>query len=464
MSILSIFNEISSEPGTNNKMAILSKYKDNELLKEVLYLANSKRIKFYIKQIPEYKTDNNHTYSLEESIKKLEVLYKREKTGHDAINFLSDLLSSVSKEDAVVLERIIDKDCKIGMGTSNINKVFKNLIEDTPYMGARAFDEKLAKEVFKNGEIAFSQIKMDGRYCNAIIRHNHVELESRQGEPTILIGAKFLNELENFDNCVLNGELTIDKVSRYESNGIIASLIDICGKKEQRSEEENKKKTSEFEKKHGNINDALNSIRFTVWDTITIDEYFNKSSKTPYIKRLENVNELIKKSNSTMVSIIETKQCNNYGEAISHFQDMLSKGYEGTILKSSIGNWKDSKPNWQIKMKLEMDVDMRIVGFNYGTGKNEKLISSLNVESSDGKVITRPTGIDEDMMKFITENQEKLLNSIVEVKCSGLSKNSNGQHALLHPVFKKLRDDKNSCDSLESIQEIEDMAKGLIKL
>ena len=52
MNIKQIFDEIANESGTNEKMNILSKYKENELLKNVLYMANSKRVKFYIKQIP----------------------------------------------------------------------------------------------------------------------------------------------------------------------------------------------------------------------------------------------------------------------------------------------------------------------------------------------------------------------------------------------------------------------------
>jgi len=44
--IKEIFDEIAAEGGSNKKMEILGKYKDNELLKKVLYLANSKRVKF----------------------------------------------------------------------------------------------------------------------------------------------------------------------------------------------------------------------------------------------------------------------------------------------------------------------------------------------------------------------------------------------------------------------------------
>ena len=54
MTIKQIFDEIASTSGNNAKIEILGKYKDNELLKRVLYMANSKRVKFYLKQVPEY--------------------------------------------------------------------------------------------------------------------------------------------------------------------------------------------------------------------------------------------------------------------------------------------------------------------------------------------------------------------------------------------------------------------------
>ncbi len=468
MTIKTIFDEIAAESSTNKKTEILGKYKDNELLKRVLYLANSKRIKFYIKQIPDYERLTSHTQTLESAIEAITLISDRKLTGHAAFEHLKEVLMTTESDDAYIIERIIEKDCKIGMGTTFMNKVFKGLIEDTPYMGAISFDEKKARVIFENGKYGFSQIKMDGRYCNAIIRGGEVELESRSGEATIVTGAKFLEELTKFDDCVLNGELTMDATPRYESNGIIASIIDICGKKEERTPEETAKKLSNFEKKHGSFEESLNKIRYTVWDTISIDEYFEKSSKIEYGFRLVNLQTLIKRAKPTMVSLIEVRVVESYSQAMEHFQEVLATEVdgvplEGTILKSFDGVWKDGKPNWQIKMKLEMDVDLKIVGFNYGTKgtKNEHVISSLNCESSDGLVKTRPQGIKEEMMKFITENQDKLMGKIIQCRCNGLSKDREGNHSLLYPAFVEVRDDKDSCDSLESIKSIENMVKSL---
>jgi ATP-dependent DNA ligase len=461
MTIKQIFDEITNEPGTNQKMVILDKYKGNMLLKQVLYLANSKRVKFYIKQIPTYTSSNTAASTLEDACKSLTRLSDRLVTGHAAIAELINICESLTADDAYIIERIIEKDCRLGMGTTNINKIFKGLIEDTPYMGAISFDEKKARTIFVGRTSAYSQIKMDGRYCNAIIRNGDVELESRQGEATVVTGATFLEELTRFPDCVLNGELTMDGVSRYESNGIIASIISILSKKESRGSDETLKHIAKFQQKHGDFASALQSIRFTVWDMITTDEYFDQKSFVPYEDRVANYSMLLNRLQPTMISAVKMQTVANYEEAIKHFQKALADGQEGTILKAIDGGWKDGKPNWQIKMKLEMDVDLRITGFNYGTGKNINVISSVNAESSDGKVVTRPTGINEAMMQHVTDNQQQLLGTILECKCSGLSKDSDGNYSLLHPVFKQLRDDKDTCDDLQSIIAIENMVKGL---
>jgi ATP-dependent DNA ligase len=464
MEIKQILDEISSEPGKNQKMVILGKYADNELLKRVLYMANSGRVKFYVKQIPEYVSSESPNLHLDDALRQIEVLSSRKVTGHDAIAHLKSTLQCLSSDDAYVIERIIEKDLKIGMDSS-INKVFKNLIEETPYMGAVSFDEKKARKLFDKGAKAYSQVKMDGRYCNATINGGEVYLESRQGEPTIVTGAKFLEELALLNDVVLNGELTMDFTPRYESNGIIASIIDICGKRDERTEQENSKKLSTFESKHGNFQEALAKIRYTVWDMITVDEYSAASSKTPYNTRLKNLEGVLFGNEHTlsMVSIIENREVNTFEEAMEHFKEMLGRNEEGTILKAQNGEWKDGKPVWQIKLKLELTLDLVITGFNYGTKgtKNEHVVSSLNAETSCGLLKTRPQGLKEDLMKEITENQENLLGTIIEVKCSGLSFDNTGAYSLLYPAFKHFRDDKGTANSLKECIEIQNAALGL---
>lgn len=467
MKIKEILDEIANEGGSNAKMDILRKYEDNDQLKRVLYLAHSPRIKFYIKQIPEYKP-STVPMALESALSSLGDFYNGIVTGNTAVNRLSAILSMLSQDDAEVIERIIDKSAKIGMGTSNINKVFKDLIEKTPYQGAKPFAEELAKKLFEQKHVqkygVRSDIKMDGRYGNGIVRGGEAEMVSRQGEETHVGKAMFMREMSGFPDCVLNGELTIDGLDRYTANGIVASIVDIEGERGERGEVETQKKIDAFSNKHGNYLESLHNIRYTVWDMLTVDEYFDKKSSRPYHERRRELKNLLNEIKSTRISLVESKLVYSYGEAVKHFQEALNRGLEGTIIKDTNGAWKDGKPNWQIKMKLEINVDLKIAGFNYGSEgtKNEFVISSLDVESSDGLIKTSPAGMNEEMMQYVTDNQDMLLGTIVEVKCSGLSQNSKGEYSLLHPVFKNLRvGDKDYADSLGDVIKIEEAAKSL---
>lgn len=307
-----------------------------------------------------------------------------------------------------------------------------------------------------------SQVKADGTYRNAIIRSGEVELISRQGEVSTLPGAKFLLELSQFDDCVLNGELTIDGVKRTIANGMVNSIMDIFEKEDERGEVETAKKVKAFEDKHGPMVDALSKLRFTVWDMISVDEYFEFKSDTEYHERFNDLRKRLEYQSHEQVDLIETKFIRTYEEAMEHFMDTQKRGLEGTIIKQAAAGWKDGKPTYQIKMKLEMDMDLRIIGFNYGAKgtKNENVISVLQLESECGKLKTAPGGMTEAMMADITGRQDELMGTIVQIRCCGLSETDKGW-STQHPSIVELRTDKDTCDTLESCIEIENMAKTL---
>jgi len=461
MEIKEILDSIAIISGKNDKIKELGKHKDNELLKRVIYLAHSPRIKFYIKQIPEYTKNVDRNIDLSFAISELNHLSNRDVTGNDAINFLCGILEALKPEDAYVIERIIDKNLKIGMD-SGINKVIPNLIEETPYQGAKSFSEKGALKLFGKNKVVMSQVKADGTYRNAIIRGGEVELISRQGEISTLTGAKFLDELSQLDDCVLNGELTIDGFKRTIANGMVNSIMDIIENKNVRTNEETQKKYLAFEEKHGRWDEALANMRFTVWDRISVEEYFQAKSDVEYAIRFNALNSRLIDLGFTNVEVVETKYITTYAEAMEHFLDTQKRGLEGTIIKASDAGWKDGKPTYQVKLKLEMSMDLRIVGFNYGTKgtKNENVISVLRLESECGLLKTEPGGMTEAMMKDITERQEELLGTVVEIRCCGLSETERGW-STQHPSVNELRTDKNTCDTLESCKEIEEMAKTL---
>ena len=114
--IKEILDQVASEPSTNSKLEILNFNKDNVLLKKVFYLCYSKRIKFYVKQLPMF-TSSVVKLTLEQGLDKLLLLSNRTYTGNSAIEYVQEILSTLSQDDAFVIQRIIDRDLKIGLNS-----------------------------------------------------------------------------------------------------------------------------------------------------------------------------------------------------------------------------------------------------------------------------------------------------------------------------------------------------------
>lgn len=269
-----------------------------------------------------------------------------------------------------------------------------------------------------------------------------------------------------------DGSVTIEyfeKVKRETSNGLITSIIDISEKLASTDPAENKKAQASIEKmlkRHGFVySELLNKIRFIVWDILDLNEYATNVCSVKRIDRLNRLKTVFSKQAPTMISLVEHKFVNSYEEALAHFAEMLARGEEGTILKSMDGVWRDGKHAYQIKMKVEFELDLIVISFEYGDKgtKNEHVISSVNCESSCGKLKATAQGIKEDEMVRITENQDSLKGGIAVVKCNGVTSNRNGGYSVNYPSLKYFRNDKTTANSLEECLEIDAAAKGIKK-
>lgn len=152
------------------------------------------------------------------------------------------------------------------------------------------------------------------------------------------------------------------------------------------------------------------------------------------------------------MEFVENIEVSSLPEALAYLVYTVAKGNEGAIIKAASEKWKNTKPAYQIKLKLVIDgLDLKLVGGNFGkaNSKNRDVISSLNVESSCGFLKASPAGMSEEVMRWVTENMENLKGSIVKVKCNGVSKIKHGEWSLLHPCVEEFRTDKVVADSLE---------------
>lgn len=470
MTILQVLSEIASISGDNDKKSALKRFINQDYgaeLQTVLYLALSPRVKYYIKRIPEVIEHNPIFTSWEEVKEQLQVLSRREKTGNEALQHLESLLTGLSPDDAEVVRLIIGKDLKIGMGATSINKVCPGLIEETPYMGAVSYKKEKVEKLFKKYTKLAIQTKMDGRYCNAILSESGVYLESRSGEETFLYNSLFATFLKTLAekgyHGVLTGELTIPGIDRYQSNGIITSLV-ILHKKQANSQTMDKE-IAKFEEEYKcTVAEMMDKVTYTIWDCVSLEGYSEGLDEAPYADRLSKARTLVNQFDSPRLALIETKLVYSIEDAMTHFKELLQKGEEGAILKATQEKWKDGKPAWQVKLKLEVSFDLKVTGFQKGTPgtKNEGKYSVILLESLDGKLKSRAGGLKEIEVDYITNNAEDLIGTVAEIRSCGITKIEGAEHhALLHPSFVTFRDDKAVADTLEQCLSIEEMALGL---
>ena len=430
MNLNSFFESLASNASRNFKIEQLTLNSDNETLREVVRLALDPFTQFYQRKIPSYTTDKTAT-SLTNALGALYDLSSRNVTGNAAIEYLRMLLSSVSSDDAKVLERIIQKDLKCGVQVSTANAVWSGLIKEYPVMLCSQFEQKLVDKIEYP---ALVQTKMDGMRFNAIVRDGKVEYRSRNGKEIQLLGNlddDFRNMANGID-CVFDGELLVvsgtGHLDRQTGNGIL-----------------NKANKGTISVKEASM------VRATVWDVIPYILFVDGYCGTPYGTRMESLNVMADMKQPKKVSLVDSWEVDNYEEAKTLFEGLLADGQEGIILKDKRGAWEDKRAKHQIKFKGELECDLKIVAVESGTGKYEGMLGAIVCESADGVIkVNVGSGFNDEHRKTYTEKD--LLGKIVAVKYNARIKNKAGEESLFLPIFVEVREDKDIADTSKEIK------------
>ncbi len=472
MSVYKILQELKSTSKTNEKKKILEKNKDNKLLQRVIKMALHPQLQSGIKKIPPdafYNRNDNPTLTLDEALDTMELFYSSELTGNAARKKLEDTLNELSTEDALVLERVVLKDLDCGIQEKNANAVFgKNFIPEQPYMRCSLVTLKTIKNItsFDNPKYncAVSEVKMDGQYLDHVITNGKYVSTSRNGKVYDFMGIKddeafrLAAKLEELDprcagiGVALNGEaVAVDKngkfLPRETSNGIVQK----AGKDTMSPEE-------------------AENVVFVLWDYLPYDKFIEGEWKEVRANRRKVLEQAIKESGVTSFRFVEYKTVYSIDEAFDWNCELIERGEEGSVLKCEEGIWKAHTSPKQLKMKLEMDVDLRMIDFNLGAsdGKFSETLGSILACSEDEIIKVNVSGFKEKDDPWTRDNiwakRETLRNGIITVKTTGLTKDKRtGQLSLFLPRYVEFRFDKDTADTYERILEIRESSIKVLK-
>lgn len=456
MSLFQIIQSIAATSSRKEKQAILEANSKNMLLARFLQVTYNPRLNFYIAEIQGTVTPQpvpTCTFDIgliEEVVKQIG---GRLLTGADARNYIEAMYSCLNPDDRQLFAWMINRDIKAGCSVSTFNKVWPGLVDTVPYMRCSLTKHNHPRTWFEKDPsiVVYSQEKMDAMFANLTVDNGVATLASRSGRlfPSEAFSSVLDEAKAVFVDTQLHGELIAFSnesgqfLPREKSNGYMNSLA-----------------------QGGDINPDYTPI-FVAWDMIPSAAAKAKGKhQTPYSYRFNSLHDLLvemkpsgyfdegeevlsPEDKYSFIRLVETQHLKSWEEIEAHYIEMVAQGKEGTVVKHPDMIWEDGTSLNQIKIKQEIDVELRIKGFNKGEGRLAATFGSLICESEDGLLSVGVSGMsDAARLSLMTK-----LDTIVTVRGNKVMvpTTEGGKYSIFLPRLIEARTDKTVADTLEYI-------------
>ena len=416
--VIKIFKQIQETSGTNDKKAIITANKDNELFKKCLVFLLDGNINTGLsaKKIAKKVEKSEYILPTFEDVMKY---LAQNNTGTDNDISMIQAFLDEHEENREFYEQMITKSFRLGADSKVINSVIPDLIPTWDIQQAYPLSEKNEP---KDGEwFALSQ-KLNGNNCS----YYKGKLISRQGKE--FIGLQHIiddiEKLPNHENFFFNGELmrkNTDNISDDQNFQIGTGIIN--------SENEDK-----------------SCIYFNIYEVLPIEEFEKGESKLTYKDRRNNVlNPLSVAINRAGLENIKVVPIIYEGTDKSKIQELLkefdSKGFEGLMLNKDT-KWKNKRNNGILKVKSFKHADILCTDVVEGDGKYKGTLGLIKCDYK-GYELGVGSGFTDEQRDYYWNNKEEIIDKIVQIKYKGETKNKQGGLSVQFPIFEIVRNDKN---------------------
>ena len=426
-----LINSLLSTNGRKEKEEILSQYKEDNEVKEIINFIFNPYIvtgisKKKLKKIPniingDYNPDIYNIMDLLTYIKnghntgKMEDLEKVEEYVRNLFPY-KDLIY-----------KIISKEFKLGVQPLTLNKVYgKNFVPLFEIMLAEKYYDDPDKYLPDSLDFILTT-KLDGIRCICVYNTNgDINFISRQGQPleglTDLTNDVRVNLLPGY---VYDGELLLKNNNNLDSKTLYRATIKVT-----------------------NSDDEKKNIIFHIFDMLTIEEFNNGLSRTSAIERKMTIHKLLSNGqNIQWLKEVEMLYVGNDKSQIQYWLDKITpEGGEGVMINLSDASYECKRSRNILKVKKIQTCDLLCVGMEEGAGVNEGRLGALKVElpAPDGKIyiVDVGGGYSFEDRDYIYSHKDEFINHIIEVQYFEMSQNEQGGYSLRFPIYLGKRDDK----------------------
>jgi len=123
-------------------------------------------------------------------------------------------------------------------------------------------------------------------------------------------------------------------------------------------------------------------------------------------------------------------------------EDAVKAGYEGIMIKDLGAPYECKRSSFWMKWKPTITVDLNIVGFEEGTGRNQGRLGAMICEGNDNDRLIRVnvgSGLSDSDRDEYWSARDDLLGRVVEVQADAVTQNQDGSYSLRFPRFLRFR-------------------------
>ena len=414
--------EITSSASRKHKQEVLTKYKEDEIIKQYLKLAYNPYIVFGISTKKLSKEVNVESINVDTVFDLFNYLTAHNTGSDKDIKVCQNLINNIDSSVVELLKELICKDLSIGCDAKTINSVIPDLIPTFNVQLAEKYFDK--PERVEGREFALTT-KIDGGRIIAIKENGQVSFYTRAGQKYEgLIDLE--EELKNIidDNFMLDGELTL-----LDSKGL-------CSKDQY-------KETMKISRKDG----PKTGLKMLVFDYMPSANFKAQKCPIDYSTRRANLSVMFDLNNFKYFELLPLLYKGSDTSVISKYLDeAIADGQEGIMINICDTPYEFKRTTNILKVKKMNTMDLQIIGFEEGTGRLSETLGAVLVKYKNNNIVKVGSGFSDAIRKEIWSNQEKYLNTIIEIKYFEETTNADGGESLRFPIFNDFRPDKLEAD------------------
>ena len=354
-----------------------------------------------------------------------EDLRTRGVTGHaarDRIEEVSELFDSEQWNG--LCRRVLIKDLRCGISEKTLNKVLGKTSWKIPTFTCQLAQDSTDRPAKMKG-IKRLEVKLDGVRVLAVVQGASVTLYSRNGKP-----------FENFPHVAeaiaANRKLIGAFGGRYVLDG------EIVGASFQQLMRQAQRKT----------NAETTDMVYHVFDIIPLDSFQEGHYNAQQCKRLDILEASRSRFDATdclrlMDGInVDLDTAEGHDIMNRYSQDAVKNGFEGIMIKDLGAPYECKRSSFWMKWKPTITVDLNIVGFEEGTGRNLGRLGAIICEGIDNDrriCVNVGSGFSDTLRDEYWTSRSELLGDVVEVEADAVTQNQDGSYSLRFPRFVRFR-------------------------